>query len=203
MKKQIYIKPRQSGKTIQTIELIKRVEGKCLIVCYNNAGVEDYKRKLREYYNKEKIHFAYYSNFKADNISKLNGIVFDLVVCDEFLMPWFDHIKDTYCTINSISHRIKCLYMVSTPNGTIQTDMYEYIRDNKLTLCYELLLEKAQKMWWVDKDTFDLWYWNFITDPDTNVVKDDFFFSYRTNEEIMSTMGEEAFKEQYLNQIFL
>ena len=184
MEKQIYVKPRQTGKTNQAVHVFKsmlRDEGAVgVFLCYNSGMVNNVKRILGNDYNFDKMKICTYSSVRPELFAGHN---FNVVVMDEFLNIQSRLQKETYKVISKIEDRIKLLFMISTPNMQVQPELFEYIKEYKYIKTFAEILEYCESNFWVDRNIVEYWHYNFMTDADAVVVVDNFFASSTPTEE--------------------
>ena len=197
MKKTIYIKPRQSGKTSQVVNLVKRTKGHILILCPGLGYSEIYKREFRD---ESRVTIAY-PNEKINEF--ISGRTFEFVIVDEF-MHYRDSIsRSLYEAITSRAMHIKNLYMIGTPYAFVDKEFFDRLKSYKRHIGYESCLEYFKSEFVVSKKTFDYWFYNFMTDYDVNLVKDDFYYSEYSESELVGQHGEEVYNVIYGNKLWL
>lgn len=196
MKKTIYIKPRQSGKTSQVINLVGRTKGHILILCPGVGYSQEYRREFKD---DPRIVITYPSE---KLVEFLRGRTFEFVIIDEFMNLRHSISTRLYEDITKNSSSIKNLYMIGTPNAFVSETFFNQLKIYKNQLDYDRCWEYFAKHHPTTKQHFDYWFFNFMTDHDVNLVKDDFYYSMYSDQELLSIHGSDAFNVLYRNKIF-
>ena len=200
MIKNVYIKPRQTGKTTAAIELMRRAKGGVLYLCWNYATANMIKDKMGKDFDKGRHWIVPFSNLRDYTFE---GLRFEFVIMDEFAhLPWSVQ-KKLYELITTHKHKIQYLYMVTTPHDKIEKVIFDYIRENKGLVSFADMMKHCQDEYWMDEKAFSYWYHNFMTDRDTNIVKDDFRYSQTPDEKLKQYVGEKQFDLEFKNTIFI
>jgi hypothetical protein len=194
MKKQIYIKPRQTGKTHNAIEVFKRCKGNKLFICYNSGARNDIMKKV----NEPNAKITFYNSIIG---GALEGQNWDLIVLDEFM--FYPKQIEIYRTLTAMQRNINVLYMCSTPNGTIPQEMFDYIVASKGVVRGEVMLAHCMSNYWIDERQFDYWFYNFITDKDSNLVFDNFFMCNGDETDMERQLGTEAYELYIKNKMII
>ena len=192
MKKHIYIKPRQTGKTSQCIQLAKRVKGKVLFIVWNNAMKVQVKRLLGDY-DRSRIDILSFANMKA---STLHGKKYEFVILDEYFCMNRNTQMRLYTILSSNSHRIDNLYIVSTMNERISEYAFNTIKLKE----YYNISELQDELLSMSIEDITYWKNNFLTDSDSNIIKDDFFYSSTEKNKLKNYLGDEQYELEILNQ---
>lgn len=184
MKKYFFISNRQSGKTHYAIyEFLKDPENS-LLVFLNN-------RIKNECINVVNIPREFLGNIiSSESLKNFNwkNKKYEKIIFDEYLYMTSKDRADFYLESNFLG--LKEIYCFTTPNKLYDAKMFNFIRDLKKENRHmaieewlhknELLLEMTElsikTSSEIKVELFEL-YNNFITDPDTKIIHDKFFYN--------------------------
>jgi len=192
--KTVFISNRQSGKSqMATYEFLKNPKDTLFIG--TSIGAIQFNPFYHQYKN----------NFVTQN-KIICGQTFERVIFDEYF--YFD-IKNRRALKELLpSIGVREFYIFSTANRLYNANLYAFVRfmktnhifiNNKTIDEYVKVLANGdqEKEKLINNEIDDLYY-NYLTDPDANVINDDYFFnqSLQCTEKI-SGMSEEQIKIEF------
>lgn len=156
MKKYFYMLPRCSSKTTMACgEFVKDPSNTLFVV--ENSNLKDYVYDIIGFVHKNVITC---NRFKDFIVSRR----FKTILLDEYL--FFSNYREIYETISNMPG-IENLYIYTTSNKCYNILFFDYIKKCKTAnISYEYLVRDRPI---IHEKLCELYY-NFITDPDTNII---------------------------------
>lgn len=200
MKKFFFISNRQSGKTTKAVyEFMKNPE-ETILICPNSQSKKDIVKKIGSVSNANNI----LGSAPSENFFR--GKKAKRIIYDEYLS--LDYETRLYFERITLPLGIEEIYCFSTPQVLYDRDIFDFVvnmkKENKglsieqqSDLCMnDLIIEitdntiRTSEM--IREEIYELFY-NYLTDPDTNLIHNDFFI----NQKISNLNNVSYFPEEY------
>jgi hypothetical protein len=192
MKTKFYMTPRQVGKSTKTIYEYEKDVDDTLIVMHNEKSIKHHQKKFNSN-PKNLISSATFRRFTS-------GKKFKTIILDEWC--FFPNKKEIYEHIKTLNP--DNLIIFSTPNRFYDVDVFNYVKEckkNNFTL--NMTLDKIMGMFMIyDKLEVEDLYYDFITDPDVDLIKTNFGVIMEDREQFKESMGLSKFELQINGNFF-
>jgi len=197
MKKQFFLQPRQVGKTTMAIYQFLFDIDNTLFVTHNKEMARRITKRIFNQYSRSNIVSC------EEVIHKRLGSEYKNIILDEYM--FFKNKRNLYVYLNGISN-IENLYIFSTSDMQYDRSIYEsVIMGKRIELDHSAILRDYRLVFGnlvppnANKQIESLFY-NFLTDPDTNVVDYGFEFPKHRIDEMRNALNDEQFDVEIMNR---
>jgi len=192
MKKIFLMQPRQSGKTTKAIyEYIKDPEN-TIFVTHSLTAAHSIYEKL----GGRRDNFLSSKQF----INRIRGVKIKNLILDEYM--FFSKKDEIY---KDIKHNVENLYIYSTSDKTYKTNIFNFVKENKLNFPLSDVIEMYDKKFCrgnitaeIEKEIYDLYY-NFLTDYDTVLIDTCYNYDMSDKSHLIGVLGKEQYATQIIN----
>ena len=198
MKKVFYLQPRQIGKTTMAIYQFLADIDNTLFVTHSEQIARIITKRLFNQYTHPNIVSC------EEVIRKRLGPRYKNIILDEYM--FFKNRGDLYVYLNGIGN-IENLYIFSTSDRKYEASIFDTIKTQKrinndflyILKLYHQKFAKSIVFSDVDEQIKSLYY-NFLTDPDTNVIDYGFEFPRHRIGEMCNALNNEQFEVEIMNR---